>query len=164
MSIEEKSNKLLPASLLAALIGSLLGPIPAIAGVLIAKMIFYPLFVAAPLLIFLLNSLLGGERGLRALIITILFSLLSAYIGAIACQVAFYVASDSISVFRIPLLTVMVFGRSGVLPALASAYVYPIVFAALGIAIAAELNKNQCTVNSVQCTDGDEDETPESEE
>jgi len=144
MNTEEKNSKLLPATLLAALIGLLLGSIPAVAGVLIANMIFYPLFAAAPLIMLLFNSLLGGERGARALIVFIVFSLLSAYLGAVACQVAFYVIRDSISVFRIPVIITMVFGISGVLPASASAYVYPLVFTALGVAVAAELNKNQC--------------------
>ena len=160
--IKHKNNNLLPATLLAALIGLLLGSIPVVAGVLIASRIFYPLFVAAPLLMFLFNSLLGGERGSRTLIITIVFSLISAYLGAVACQVADYVVKDSISIFRIPLIIAMVFGRSGVLPASASEYVYPLVFTALGVVIAMELNRSksaeQCTDYSVQCTDEDEGE------
>ena len=161
MSTEEKNSKLLPASLLAALIGLLLGPIPAIAGVLVAKTILYPLFAAAPLFMFLFNSLLKGERGVRMLIVTIIFSLASAYLGAVTCQVAFYVINDGISVFRIPAITAMVIGVSGILPASASAYVYPLVFTALGVAVAAELMRGkatQITDYSVQCTDEDEGE------
>jgi len=151
MDTEEKNSRLLPASLLAALIGLLLGPIPAVAGVLVANRIFYPLFAAAPLFMYLFNSLLRGGRDSRTLIVTIVFSILSAYLGAVMCQVAFFVAGDGVSIFRIPAITAMVFGVSGILPESASAYVFPLVFTALGVAVAAELNRGPAGPRNAEC-------------
>ena len=149
--MSSEQNKQFPASLLAALIGLLLGPIPVVAGVLIANRIFYPFFVAAPLVMFLFNSLLKGGRDFRALVAAIVFSLASAYLGAVACQVAFYVVNDGVSVFRIPAITAMLLGVSGVLPASASAYVYPLVFTALGVVIAAELSRSPDGQRNAEC-------------
>ena len=134
--IDPAYNKLLPVSLLAALIGLLLGSVPAIAFVLIANKVFYPFFVATPLFIYLFNSLLKGGRDIRALITTIVFSLLSSYLSAVTCQVALFVSTSRDSIFQIPVIPALVFGRRGVLPASASAYAYPLVFTILGIVIA----------------------------
>jgi len=138
--IDPAYNRLLPVSLLAALIGLLLGPIPAVVGVLVAKIVFYPLFVVAPLLMYLFNKLLKGGRDIRALIVFAVFSLVSAYLAALTCQVTlFYLSDANITIFQIPIITTMVLGRLGALPASASAYVYPLLFTALGVAIAALL-------------------------
>ena len=140
-------NGLLPISLLAALIGMLLGPIPVIAIVLIAGSVFYPLFVVAPLLMYFFNSLLKGGRDIRALIVTAVFSFASAYMAALACQAAIYTSFRNFSVFQIPTITALIFGRSGALPASASAYVYPLIFTALGVVIAAEMMRGKAEEN-----------------
>ena len=185
--IDPAYNRLLPVSLLAALIGLLLGLIPAIVSVLIAKTVFYPLFVAAPLFMYLFNSLLKGGRDIRALIVTAVFSLISAYLTVLACRAALYVSYVKMPVIQIPVLTALIIGRAGALPLSASANVYPLIFTALGVVIAALLlrgkpaeqctdysaqctdededtDEEQCTDNSVQCTNENEDETPENGE
>ena len=132
-------NRQLPISLLAGLIGAILGPIPAVLLTYFTGAVFYPLFVVAPLLAYLFNKLLKGGRDIRALIAVGVFSLLSAYTTAVACRAALYVLSQKISVLEIPLLVALAFGRSGVIPDSASAYAYPLVFTALGLFVTWEL-------------------------
>ena len=132
-------NGLLPISLLAGLIGLLLGTIPAILSVFIAGKVFYPLYVAAPLIIYFFNKLLKGGCGVRATIVNAAFSFACAYLTMLSCQVALYTIARGIPVFHLPTITAMILGRSGVLPPSASAYAYPVVFTALGVIIAAEL-------------------------
>ena len=132
-------NGLLPISLLAGLIGLILGVLPAILSVLILGKAFYPLFIAAPLLIYLFNSLLKGGRDIRAFIITAVFSFVCAYLTALAVQAALYTHNYNESAFQIPVLLAMVIDKPWVLPASASAYAYPLIFTALGVIIVAEL-------------------------
>ena len=126
---------LLPVSVLAALIGALLGIITATVFAYLTGIIFYPLFLAAPLLIYLFNSLLKGGRDIRALISAAVFSLASAYLTALACHEALYTAAANISIFQIPLRTVVAIGDPDVIPASASAYIYPFLFTACGVAV-----------------------------
>ena len=128
----------LPVSLLAGLIGALLGAIPAVASILLFSGVFYPLYAAAPLLMLLFNKLLNGGRDIRATVVTAVFSLASAYMTAYACQAALYASSLDVSIFRIPVITFRVIGRSGILSPLVSSYIYPLVFTALGVFVAAE--------------------------
>ena len=152
-------NRLLPISLLAGLIGAIIGPIPAVLFTYFTGSVFYPLFVIAPLLACLFNSLLKGGRDIRALISIAVFSLLCAYITAIACRAALYILTQDISIFQIPLLVALAFGRSGVLPDSASAYAYPLVFTALGIVVTWEVLR--AGSHGVQ---GAEDEAQEAED
>ena len=144
-----QANTLLPVTLLAALIGLLLGPILAVACVYITGRMFYPLFIAAPLLIYLFNLLLRGERGIRAIVVTVLFSLASAYLAALSQTAALYAILRNLAVLEIPSIIVLIFGRSDAilttdtLLASASAYIYPLVFTALGVVIAAMLLKGR---------------------
>ena len=139
---------LLPISLLAGLIGLLLGPIPAIASVLITGKVFYPLFIAAPLIMWFFGSLLKGGRDVRAVIVTAAFSLAATYLTAVACQAALYTSFHEYPIFRIPVITALIFGRLGALPASASAYVYSLLFTALGVFLASELTRSNAIHNS----------------
>ena len=130
---------LLPVSVLAALIGAILGFIPAAIFTYLTGTIFYPLFLAAPLLAYLFNSLLKGGRDIRALISVAVLSLASAYITALSCQAAIYAAANNLSLFRIPLITILSIGDSDVIPASASAYLYPLIFTLFGVAVVWEL-------------------------
>jgi hypothetical protein len=133
-------------SLFAALVGAILGLIPATLSAYWFKATFYPLFVAAPLLIYLFNKLFRGSRDMRTFVITTGFSLASAYVTALAChvtvivhQVLLVLPTFEMSISRIPGFTVDALVQPSILPESASAFVYPFVFTALGIIITLEL-------------------------
>jgi hypothetical protein len=132
-------NGLLPISLLAALMGAVLGPVPVVLFAYLTDIVFYPLFVVAPLLAYLFNLLLKGGRDIRAMIAATVFSLACAYITALACRAALYASLHSMSILDIPLITGLAIGEPGVIPSSASAYAYPLVFTALGLAVMWEL-------------------------
>ena len=157
-------NGLLPISLLAGLIGLILGPVLPILCALLFGKVFYPLFIVGPLLMYFFNSLLKGGRGLRALIVNAVFSLAGAYLAAAACQVALYTKFYNISAFQIPVITALVIGRSGVLPASASAYAYPLVFTALGVVISALLLRGRIEVLDTDEVDDEAEAEDESDE
>jgi len=122
-----------PASLLAALVGALLGPIPALLGVFISHRVFYPLFIAAPLFIYLFGLLFKSRRDISTLIIAVVFSLVSAYLTVLSCQAALYVIAYSKPLSGILLLIIITFGELRILPSSLSANVYPLIFTALGV-------------------------------
>ena len=175
-------NGLLPISLLAGLIGFLLGPIPAVLFTLlsdssnimvsgdITSNIFYPLFVAAPLIIYLFNSLLKGGRDIRAIIVTAVFSLFSAYLTVLLCiVVTLYTAGVNLTVMQVLMEVTASIGRLDYLPIseFASAYAYPLIFTALGVVIAALLLRgkpSQRTEKDKTCEDTESNETEEPEE
>ena len=151
----------LPLSLLAAVIGGLLGFIPAALCSYLFGTEFYPLFIATPLLIFLFNSLLKGGRDIRTLFIVAVFSLASAYVTAIACQAAIYVAAYRLSIIQILTLTYLAIGKSGIIPNTAASYVYPLIFTALGVVLTWELLLNaarRAAMGEPEDGDGDEGE------
>jgi len=155
---------LLPVSILAALIGALLGLIPAAVFAYLSGIVFYPLFVAAPLLAFLFNKLLKGGCDIRALIVIIIFSLASAYITALSCQAALYTSAHNMPIYQIPLLVTLALGEQGVLPASASAYIYPLVFTALGIFLTWELLYSEHKRRAAEPGDFDSDTDADSED
>ena len=136
-------NGLLPVSLLAALIGMILGPIPSVICILIVGKTFYPLFIAAPLLIYVFSALLKGGRDIRAIVITAVFSLAGAYLTAVSCEATYIAIEQRAFVLQIPLLIAMNLGSVDILPAFASAYIYPLIFTALGVVVAAQLLKGR---------------------
>ena len=133
--IDPQYTKRLPFSLLAAFFGAFLGLFPATLLAIPFEMAFYPLFIAAPLLAFLLNKLFDGGRDIRTFSIIALFSLISAYMTALSCQVARIVSFFNVSILNIPAFTIEAFIEPGLLPKSTSAYLYPFVFTALGLAI-----------------------------
>jgi len=137
--IDPAYNKRVPHSILAALIGAFLGLFPATICAYLIKTAFYPLFLAAPLLALVFNRLFKGCRDTRTLIITAVFSLLSAYVTALACQIAIIVSYLGVTILQIPTLVVEALANPNILPMSTSAYVYPLVFTALGVAVIWEL-------------------------
>ena len=162
-----KYKRRLPISLLACLLGLVLGLIPPILGTLVFNEILHPLFIVAPLLMYLFNSIFKGSRDTRAVIVTAVFSLASAYLTALSCYAVLYTKYYDISIFQIPSVTMSALGWPSILPESASAYVYPLIFTALGFVIAALLLRGkvshrrnedgdpQSANNSVQCMDED---------
>jgi len=141
--IEPQYNRRLPFSLLAAFFGAFLGLFPATLLALSFEMAFYPLFVAAPLLAFLLNKLFDGGRDIRTFSIIALFSLASAYVTTLSCQVARIVSYFNVSILNIPAFTIEAFIEPELLPWSTSAYLYPFLFTALGLAVTWVLLRKQ---------------------
>jgi hypothetical protein len=139
LSLNPAYRGLLPISLLAALIGLILGPVPVFLCVFFTGRTFYPLYVAAPLIMYFFNSLLRGGRDIRMVVITAVFSLASAYLTILASLAALYTAAINTSIFQIPIYTSWIIGEPAALPKTASTIIYPLLFTALGIAITAEL-------------------------
>jgi len=129
----------LPLSLIAAVIGGFLGLIPVTLYAYLFDSMFYPFFLVAPLLIYLLNSLLKGGRDIRSLIIIAIFSLASAYVAAIACQAALFIALYNIPISELPSITYHALDSPSVIPASASVRTYPLIFTLLGVVVAWEL-------------------------
>ena len=145
-SIKSQHDWRLLFSLLAALTGAILGLIPATLCAYLFKATFYPFFIAAPLLTYLFNRLFRGSCDIRTIVITAGFSLVSAYVTALACyvtlivhQVSLVVPTFKMSIGRIPGLTIEALTQPNNLPESFSAFVYPLVFTALGIIIVWEL-------------------------
>ena len=140
--IDPAYKGLLPLSLTAAIAGLILGPIPSLACYLLIGKVFYPLFIAAPLLIYLFNSLLRGCRDIRAIIVTAVFSLAAAYLTLLYCESARYLLAVGESLYKIPSHTVMSLNRFDLVTKTASACVYPLLFTALDVVIASQLYRN----------------------
>ena len=165
--LDHAYDGLLSVSLLAALIGALLGLIPATLIAYLTGIVFYPLFIAAPLLAYVFNSLLKGGRDIRAWIAAAVFSLASAYMTALACHEALYTATHNLPIIQILLRTVIAIGDPGVIPSSASAYIYPLVFTACGLAVIWELFRgtrlrnagSEMEINEPETGDEAEDET-----
>ena len=153
---EVANNRLLPISLLAGLTGFILGPIPSIVySVISAKagnitgevtgFMFQPLLVATPLLIYLFNKLFKGGRGLSAVIVTAAFSLVGAYLTVLYCFAATTTIFDNESFLQIPIRTFTWLGSGSYfsITERPAAYAYPLLFSALGVAIAALLMRSK---------------------
>ncbi|MCL2124911.1 MAG: hypothetical protein FWH33_02850 [Oscillospiraceae bacterium] len=137
--INRAYNKLLPITILAAIIGLCFGILVVVAGVLLNGKVNFMFFIATPLFIYFFNALLGGGRDIRALIVFTIFSLASIYLSLIAGQSAFYPYYLNYPISTIPSVFVQLFGRLDTLPTVASAYVYTSVFTVMGVAVSAEL-------------------------
>jgi hypothetical protein len=79
--------------------------------------------------------------GRRGFILTVLFTLLGLYLTALSCQAVGDVLKFGMSVINLPLVTIGMIGKKGVLPspAFSAANVFPVVFTAIGAALAYEL-------------------------
>ena len=138
-------TKRLPFTLIAALIGALVGLLPSILCAFWFTTLFYPFYIAVPLFIYVLNMLLKGCRDFRSLIVNAVFSFASTYTGILACRVAlvlsYYNQTQDMgySLARLPALTIAAFRVPEILPTTASSYVYPLLFTLLGIAVIEEL-------------------------
>ena len=146
--IDPAYSKRLPFSLLAGLLGAILGMIPAALCTYWFGSTFYPLFVAAPLLIFLFNKLFKGGCDIRTLFITAGFSLASAYVTALASQVAILMLHFNLPVRYLLPFTAEALAEPDLLPWPVPVYVYPLVFVALGVAITWELLRNEAQRSS----------------
>ncbi len=134
-----------PTSIIGAFVGMLAGTLPAAAWALIFGASFSPLYLLVPLAVYYGIKLMGKLEGPRGLALLIIFTAIGLYLTLLSCQAAGDVLKYKMSVFNLPLVTITLIGRSGVLPApfFSSANVFPVVFAAIGTALAYEpLMKN----------------------
>ena len=166
--IDSAFTKLLPFSVIAALLGAIIGPIPLLAYIFIGNKILFPLFAVAPLLTHLLNKLFRGGRDVRTLIINIVFSFASAFMALIACQAVSDVIVDKAAISQIPRYFYFLFGTGNALPTTISGYTYPLIFTVLGIAMSWELMRGsrmvRRTVIEVPFVIEEDDEESDSEE
>jgi len=137
--IDSTDSKRLPLTIIACLLGAVIGAAPAALYTYFFESMFFPLFVIAPLLAYLLNRLLKGCRDCRAFAILTVFSLTSAYTTLIACRAAVFVLVNDMPIIDIPTLVGYAFGRAGAVSWSPSTIVYPLVFTVLGIFLAWEL-------------------------
>jgi hypothetical protein len=130
-----------PASIVGAFVGMLVGTLPESIWTLVFREPFSPLYLFVPLCVFCGIKILRGYMGRRGFILTVIFSLLGLYLTALSVQAVGDMLKLTMSVFYLPLVTIAMIGEKGVLPspAFSSANVFPVVFTAIGAALAHEL-------------------------
>jgi hypothetical protein len=137
-----KHDALVPATVIGALLGMLAGTLPPALWVLIFGVSFPPLYLLPPLAIWLGIRVFKGHTGLHGVVVTTVFSIAGFYLTLLSCQAADHILRFRMSAFNLPLVTAAMIGRSGALPgpAFSAAYVYPAVFAIIGLVLACELH------------------------
>ena len=148
----------LPAGILGAVIGFILISL----FTFYTGKVFFPLFVIAPLLAFLFNSLFKGGRDIRSLIVIAIFSLIFAYSAELAGRAALFARDSDMSAIKIPSLVMEAFGRIEAFTDSLSNNTYPLVFTALGIFLSWELLRVGRTVkigSEIQDTESEESDT-----
>ena len=137
--IDKTHTRRLYLTLFAALIGASFAMIPVVLCTYWFGTVFYPFFIIAPLLIYVLNILFDGCGDIRALAISAVLSLISAFVSILACQVLILVSYYGYSIASLPASFYVALNESGVFPKSASMYVYPLLFTALGLTAIWEL-------------------------
>jgi hypothetical protein len=140
-----RRDGLLPLSVIGALVGMLVGTLPATACALIFGVAFSPLYAFMPLIVYLGIRLFGGLDGRRGLITLCVFSAVGFYLTLVSCQAANYVIEYHVLFLSIPLVTMSLLGQPSVLPAhiFSSFYIFPFVFTLLGVFLSEELLMRQ---------------------
>ncbi len=139
-TLEAGSDAHWPISIIGAFVGMLIGTLPASIWALIFGFSFTPLYLLVPLCIYFGIRLFRGVDGKRGLILIIIFSLIGLYLTALSCQATVDVVRFKMSILNLPLVTIAMIGKSGVLPspAFSSANVFPVVFTAIGVMLTYE--------------------------
>jgi hypothetical protein len=129
---------LLPISFVGGLLGMLIGILPATIWMIIFRSVFYPLFMLVPVFIYGGITLFRGCRDTRAVILTGVLSLAGAYLTAVFCQSAAYVAKYKMSAINIPYVAADLIGKKGSLPDpfFSTAGILPLVFTVMGFFVA----------------------------
>lgn len=125
----------LPMSVIACFVGMLAGTLPATIWTLIFRFSFIPLYALLPIAVYCSIKLFRGRMGRQGLILTIIFSLLGAYLTAASCQAALFVVQYKMLFLNIPLVAIAMLGRAESLPGsvLSAATLFPVIFSLLGI-------------------------------
>ena len=126
-------------SIVGALVGIVVGLIPVTAWTYVFKANFFPLYALCPLSAYLFMRLFRAEYDASSVMVLTFFSALGTYLALLSCQAAHHVISFKMSVLEIPILTILSFGKTGVIPPTASNIVFPAIFAALGIFVSIAL-------------------------
>ena len=137
--IDKTYTRRLYLSLIAALIGASFAMIPVMLCAYWFGTVFYPFFIIAPLLIYVLNIIFDGCGDIRTLAISAVFSLMSAFASVLACRVLTVASNYGYSITSLPASFYGAFGESGFFPKSASMYIYPLLFTALGLTATWEL-------------------------
>ena len=130
-----------PISVVGAFIGMLAGTLPASIWALVFSGVFTPLYVFVPLFIYYGIRIFRGYDGRRGFVLTLIFSLLGLYLTALSVLATVDVLRFKMFILNLPLVTIGMIGKSGIpsSPFLSSANVFPVVFTAIGVALAYEL-------------------------
>ena len=80
--------------------------------------------------------LLKGDKGIGGFVITVLLTALGVFLAPSFGAAALYAIKHGISVLSVPLIVITMIGKSNFLTdiSFSSAYVFPIVFAIIGLA------------------------------
>ena len=120
----------------AAIIGMVVGGIPAAVAAGLLEKIPALLFLCVPICICLAIALFGGRRGVTALIVTVIFAALGMCITALMCRAAIYVHQTHESFLTVPLVAATrmregaLFGDRHSI----SATLFPVIFTVIGTA------------------------------
>lgn len=141
LRISGKHEVTFPVSIVGGLLGMLAGTLPASAWVLLTGFSFPPLYALLPFFIYWGIRILKGYSGKGAVIMTGIFSAPSLYLTALSCQAAAYVIKYHMLFFNVPLVTILLIGKSGALPnpLISSANVFPFIFTFFGLLLLKEL-------------------------
>ena len=130
-----------PASILAGIVGCLIGVILCTLAGGTSTSLGQLLFLLIPLCIGIFHLLFRGDLGVPGLIVTIVFSAIGLYLVPSFSAAAGVAARDGVSVFAVPLLAFSGAGDNTYFSKLTfdTAHVFPPVFVIMGILIAWQL-------------------------
>ena len=130
-------------SLLAGLVGCIVGTLLCAAGGGRTSTLGMFLFVLIPMAIGAANLLFRGNRGVPALVITAVFTALGVFLVPSLTAAAVTARTQGLSVFSVPLIALSRIGTANYFTefALDTAHVFPVVFAVIGVLIVWELYK-----------------------
>ena len=130
-----------PASILAGIVGCLIGVILCTLAGGTSTSLGQLFFLLIPLCIGFFHFLFHGDLGVPGLIVTIVFSAVGLYLVPSFSAAAGVAARDAVSLFAVPLLAFSGAGDSSYFSKLAfdTAHVFPPVFVIMGILIAWQL-------------------------
>lgn len=145
-----KHEVILPVSIVGGLLGMLAGTLPATVLTLVLGFSFTPLYALLPFFIDLGIRIFKGYTGKNAVVMTGIFSAFGLYLTALSCQAALYVIKYHMLFFNVPLVTILMIGKSGVLPSplISAANVFPLIFTVFGVLLVKELRIKK-TVSAV---------------
>ena len=130
-------------SLLAGLVGCIVGTVLCAAGGGRTSTLGLFLFVLIPLAIGAANILFRGNRGVPALVITAMFTALGVFLVPSLTAAAVTARTQGLSVLSVPLIAFSKIGIANYFTGftLDTAHLFPIVFAVIGVLISRELYK-----------------------
>ena len=134
--VKKKNYGSIPAAIVGGIIGVFVSLIViSICCGVTGGMRYFP-YVLIPLCTCFGVVLLKGDKGICGFVITVLLTALGVFLAPSFGAAALYAIKHSISVLSVPLIAITMIGKSNFLTdiSFSSAYVFPIVFAIIGLA------------------------------